>query len=191
MNNDVICAEGWLRNLILAADAHQLHIASPAMVEGELNYDFVHWAKEAEVSMRGYVRHGAPHAVCMAIRDDVWNDIGYFMPVPKLLGYEDGIFFQRAAEAGLKTGTTADSWLHHYGMTTQKALKLEMKLDQRDSLGSRNLMRLYMAQSWLTRKFSRHQRRRLVKAASAHELATFGKTVHGINTNLGKDWGWV
>jgi hypothetical protein len=111
--------------------------------------------------------------------------------VPKLLGYEDGIFFQRAAEAGFSTGTTADSWLHHYGMTTQKALKLEMKLDQRDSLGNRNLMRLYMAQSWLARKLSRYQRRSLVRAACVNELATYGKTVHALNHKPGQAWGWV
>lgn len=191
MNNDVVCAKGWLRNLLDAAEANQLHIASPAMVEGELNYDFAEWTQNAQASMKGYVRKNAPHAVCMAIREDVWAEIGYFMPVPKLLGYEDGIFFQRANEAGLKTGTTADSWLHHYGMTTQKALKLEMKLDQRDSLGNRNLMRLYMAQSWLARKLSRHQRRSLVKAACAYELATYGKSVHALNHQPGQAWGWV
>ena len=188
MNNDVVCAKGWLRNLLNAAEANQLHIASPAMVEGELNYDFVDWAHKAEADMKGYIRKNAPHAVCMAIRDDVWSEIGYFMPVPKLLGYEDGIFFQRAAEAGFSTGTTADSWLHHYGMTTQKALKLEMKLDQRDSLGNRNLMRLYMAQSWLARKVSRHQRRYLVKAASAYELSSYGKSVHALRD--GGDFFW-
>jgi GT2 family glycosyltransferase len=188
MNNDVVCAKGWLRNLLNAAEANQLHIASPAMVEGELNYDFVDWAHKAEADMKGYIRKNAPHAVCMAIRDDVWSEIGYFMPVPKLLGYEDGIFFQRAAEAGFSTGTTADSWLHHYGMTTQKALKLEMKLDQRGSLGNRNLMRLYMAQSWLARKVSRHQRRYLVKAASAYELASYGKSVHALRDS--RDFVW-
>lgn len=191
MNNDVVCAKGWLRNLLQAAEANQLHIASPAMVEGELNYDFAHWAQKAEAKMKGYVRKNAPHAVCMAIREDVWAEIGYFMPVPKLLGYEDGIFFQRAAEVGLNTGTTADSWLHHYGMTTQKALKLEMKLNQRDSLGNRNLMRLYMAQSWFARKLSRHQRRSLVKAACAHELATYGKSVHALNNKQASKWGWL
>ena len=191
MNNDVVCAKGWLRNLLDAAEENQLHIASPAMVEGELNYDFAEWAQNAQASMQGYVRKNAPHAVCMAIHEDVWAEIGYFMPVPKLLGYEDGIFFQRANEAVLKTGTTADSWLHHYGMTTQKALKLEMKLDQRDSLGNRNLMRLYMAQSWLARKLSRHQRRSLVKAACVYELATYGKSVHALNHKPGQAWDWV
>lgn len=79
--------------MLADAEKNQLHVASPAMVEGELTYDFDAWATEAETKMAGYVLEGAPHAVCMAIRDDVWNEIGYFMPVPKLLGYEDAIFF--------------------------------------------------------------------------------------------------
>ncbi len=191
MNNDVICAKGWLRNLLAAAEANQLHIASPAMVEGELSYDFVAWAKEAEAKMAGYVRKGAPHAVCMAIRDDVWNKIGYFMPVPKLLGYEDAIFFQRLQEEGLNTGTCADSWLHHYGMTTQKALKLEMKLDQNDSLGNRNLMRLYMAQSWGARKIARYRKQQLLKNARQNELQTYGLTVHALNRGQNDRWEWV
>jgi GT2 family glycosyltransferase len=188
MNNDVICAKGWLRNLLASAEANHLHIASPAMVEGELNYDFAAWATQAQDSMHGYTRQGAPHAVCMAIRDDVWSEIGYFMPVPKLLGYEDAIFFQRSLEAGLNTATTADSWLHHYGMTTQKALKLEMKLDQNDSLGNRNLMRLYMAQSWVARKLARHERRSLLKTTRAHELSTFGRSVHAIRDADSFEW---
>ncbi|HQR86871.1 MAG: hypothetical protein B7Y59_11610 [Burkholderiales bacterium 35-55-47] len=191
MNNDVVCAKGWLRNLLASAEANQLHIASPAMVEGELNYDFAHWVQEAETKMKGYIRLNAPHAVCMAIREDVWSEIGYFMPVPKLLGYEDGIFFQRATEAGLKTGTTAVSWLHHYGMITQKALKLEKALDQRDSLGNRNLMRLYMSQTWVARKIARFKRRGMLANLRAHELATYDMTIHAINRQEGKAWDWV
>jgi hypothetical protein len=141
--------------------------------------------------MQGYVRHGVAHAVCMAIHEDVWDEIGYFMPVPKLLGYEDGIFFQRAMERNVAMGITSESWLHHYGMITQKALKLEKALDQRDSLGNRNLMRLYMAQTWLARKLARYQRRRLLKAARANELAMCGKTLHAIHRKAGAAWDWV
>ena len=185
MNNDVICAKGWLRNLLAAAEEKQLQIASPAMVEGELNYDFEVYVADAQTRMAGYVRHGISHAVCMAIREDVWSEIGYFMPVPKLLGYEDAIFFQRALEAGLKTGTCASSWLHHYGMTTQKALKLEMKLDQTDSLGNRNLMRLHLNQSWWARKITRYERRKLLREHRAYELHAFGMTLHGIRDSEG------
>jgi GT2 family glycosyltransferase len=191
MNNDVICAKGWLRNLLSAAEANQLHVACPGMVEGDLDYDFDAWAEDAQTKMAGYVRHDASHAVCMAIREDVWSEIGYFMPVPKLLGYEDAIFYQRVFEAGLKKGTCADSWLHHYGMTTQKALKLELKLEQRDSLGNRNLMRLYMAQSWVSRKLARYSKQQLIKKARQHELQAYGMTVHALNRDQNDRWEWV
>jgi GT2 family glycosyltransferase len=191
MNNDVICAKGWLQNLLASAEQNQLQIASPAMVEGELNYDFEALVSKATASMKGYVRVGAPHAVCMAIRDDVWNAIGYFMPVPKLLGYEDAIFFLRAREAGLKTATCADSWLHHYGQVTQNAMRLEKKLKEREGLGNRNLMRLYMGQSWLVRKIARYQRRNLLKNARVRELEIYGLTVHALNRNEGQQLDWI
>lgn len=191
MNNDVVCAKGWLRNLLACAQSRQMQVLSPALVEGELNYDFANWAISAQNKMKGYVRESAPHAVCMAIRDDVWERIGYFMPVPRLLGYEDAIFFQRALEVDLKTGTCADAWLHHYGMITQKALKMEKALDQGDSLGNRNLMRLYMNQTWIARKIARHKRRSLLANVRERELQAYGMTVHALNRHIDKPWDWV
>jgi hypothetical protein len=130
--------------------------------------------------MQGYVRQGVAHAVCMAIHEDVWNDIGYFMPVPKLLGYEDGIFFQRALEQGIAMGITSDAWLHHFGQTTQKALKLELKLQQEDCLGSRQLMQIYMGQNWLDRKLLKNLAKSQAKRLRDHELHTYKKTVRGL-----------
>ena len=182
MNNDVVCAKGWLKGLLDAAEQHQLQIASPAMVEGELNYEFKAWTAQAADKMSGYCRMGAAHAVCMAIREDVWDEIGYFMPVPKLLGYEDAIFFQRAREGSIKVGSVGDSWLHHYGMTTQKALKLEMKIDERDSLGNRSLMKMFMAQGWWQRKMARRERQKVLTSARQLELQKFGLTLHKINS---------
>jgi len=190
MNNDVVCAKGWLHKLLQGAQQHQLQIASPAMVEGDLNYDFDSWTVEAAQKMQGYCRHGAPHAVCMAIHDSVWQEMGYFMPVPKLLGYEDAIFFQRALENNIRTGTIGDSWLHHYGMTTQKALKLEMNLQQSDSLGNRNLMKLYMNQSWWARKVARYKRTNLLKSFAGAELKKFGITVHSTRSSESKVVEW-
>ena len=180
MNNDVICGKGWLRNLLASAEQDQLQIASPGMVEGELNYDFDLFVANAHVKMKGYIRHGAPHAVCMAIREDVWHEIGYFMPVPKLIGYEDGIFFQRAFESDVSMGATSKSWLHHFGQTTQKALKLERQLQRKDSLGNRDLMQMYMGQTWLQRKLTKYKHKRLVANSRAVELSTYGMTVRGL-----------
>ncbi len=191
MNNDVICAAGWLESLLTNAELHQLKIASPAMVEGELNYDFHVWSKQASAKLEGYCRKGAPHAVCMAIHQDVWDEIGYFMPVPKLLGYEDGIFFQRAHEARIRTGTVGESWLHHFGMTTQKALKLEKKMDEKDSLGNRNLMRLYMHQTWLQRKMAKLEKKKRLNVSRQKELQKFDMTVHVLNDKGAEQWLWA
>ncbi len=192
MNNDVVCAKGWLKNLLASAEQHQLQVASPAMVEGELNYDLEAWSQDASRKMHGYCRKGAPHAVCMAIREDVWDEIGYFMPVPKLLGYEDGIFFQRALENNIKTGTVGDAWLHHYGMTTQKALKLEKKMNERDSLGNRSLMKMYMALGWWQRKMLKTKKRKLLADARKFELQMFDRTIHVLNHESNKNqWVWL
>ncbi len=188
MNNDVVCAKGWLKNMLASAEQHELQVASPAMVEGELDYDLEAWAQDASRKMHGYCRKGAPHAVCMAIREDVWDEIGYFMPVPKLLGYEDGIFFQRAFENNIKTRTVDDDWLHHYGMTTQKALKLEKKMNERDSLGNRSLMKHFMGQSWWQRKMGKRARQKLLETARGLELDRFGMTVHGVSSSNVKTW---
>ena len=188
MNNDVVCAKGWLSNLLASAERHQLQIASPAMVEGELDYDVDAWSQDASQKMHGYCRFGAPHAVCMAIREDVWEEIGYFMPVPKLLGYEDGIFFQRALENNIKTGAVGDAWLHHYGMTTQKALKLEKKINEGDSLGNRRLMKKLMALGWWQRKLNKRIQKLLLREAHDREYERFGMTVHSVKNGNEKKW---
>ena len=190
MNNDVVCAKGWLENLLATAERLHLQIASPAMVEGELNYDLANWAEESTRTMQGYCRFGAPHAVCMAIREDVWDQIGYFMPVPKLLGYEDAVFFQRALEAKLITATVSEAWIHHYGMTTQKALKLEKKLYDYQSLGSRSLMKKYMNQSWIARKVARINRKQILKNARKFEMASFNRTIHALSLDNIREFLW-
>jgi hypothetical protein len=76
-------------------------------------------------------------------------------------------------------------------MITQKALKLEKALDQRDSLGNRNLMRLYMNQTWVARKIARFKRRGMLANLRTHEIATYDMTIHAINRQEGKAWDWV
>jgi GT2 family glycosyltransferase len=188
MNNDVICAKGWLDALLQAAIDQKLQIASPAMVEGELDYDFDEFARAVHEKMHGYCRTGMAHAVCMAIHRDVWPTIGYFLPITQLLGYEDALFFRQARLHRIRMGITANSLLHHFGMTTQKAMKLEAKLSQGDSLGNRNLMKFFMNQSWLERKISQHQKRSALRTAKDNEIARFGATVHALKNGSGFQW---
>jgi GT2 family glycosyltransferase len=182
MNNDVIASKGWIENLIRTAEQHHLKIISPALIEGELDYNFDAFASEATTKMHAVLREGVAHAVCLAVHQSVWLDIGYFQPVPKLLGYEDTLFFHEAQKAGIAMGITGSAWLHHYGSVTQTAMKQERGLAQKDGLGYRYNYRL-LQQSWLARKLKKIKKRRQEKLWHTQELAQYGMTLHGVRDN--------
>ncbi|QFY41998.1 glycosyltransferase [Candidatus Methylospira mobilis] len=187
MNNDVLVSAGWLHNLIEAAEEYQLRVISPAMIEGALDYDFDAFAANAGVKMKQALRLGVGHAVCMAVHRSVWMEIGYFQPVPKLLGYEDTMFFHELDKAGIKPGITGRSWLHHYGSVTQTAMKLERGLSQKDELGYRYNHHL-LRQSWLERKLKKLARTRQLKAWRDAEVRQFGFSMHGQRENESFHW---
>ena len=188
MNNDVLVSAGWIENLIETAERHQLKVISPALIEGPLDYDFEAFSVAANLKMKNALRLGGRHAVCMAIHRSVWDEVGFFQPVPKLLGYEDTLFFHEVAKAGLPVGMTGAAWLHHYGSMTLSLLKQERGLAQRAGLGSRHNYRL-LQQSWLTRKLNKFKRKQQLGAWKKNELAQYGMTLHGLREK--GDFVWV
>ena len=187
MNNDVLVSPNWIENLIATAESHNLKIVSPALIEGKLDYDFTAFEKEAQGKMKNEQRIGAHHAVCLAIHESVWMDIGYFQPVPKLLGYEDTMFFHEANKAKIKMAMTGASWLHHFGSITQTAMKLERGLKENQNLPYRYNYRL-LNQSWLERKMTKIKRKRQERIWRDEEVDQFGISMHGIRENGGFRW---
>lgn len=178
MNNDVIVSPRWVENLIEAAERHQLDIISPAMIEGKLDYDFQCLAQKASTEMRDVVRLGWGHAVCLAVHKRVWQEVGYFRATPKLLGYEDTLFFHEARLAGMRLGTTGASWLHHFGSITQSAMKRERGLKESDDLGYRYNHRL-LHQSWLQRKLEKIRLKRQLRKWREQEVQQYGRSLWG------------
>lgn len=187
MNNDVLVAPQWIDNLIDTAERHGLKMISPALIEGKLDYDFDAFAVEASARMRDVLRIGRCHAVCMAVHASVWMEIGYFQPAPKLLGFEDTMFFHAAEKAGIAMGTTGASWLHHYGSITQTAMKQERGLSEKQGLANRYNYRL-LQQSWLERKLKKMHRNRQQRAWRAQEVARHDMSLHGLRENGGFVW---
>ncbi len=187
MNNDVIVSADWIQKLIDAAMRNNLKIISPALIEGSLDYDFHAFAREAGTKMKNRLRAGGRHAVCLAVHESVWLEIGYFRPVPKLLGYEDTLFFHEADLARIPTGMTADSWLHHFGSITQSAMKVERGLSEKDGLGYRRNYRL-LQQSWLERKLAKVKRKRQQKFWRESELREYGMSMHGLRADNTFSW---
>lgn len=187
MNNDVLVSPGWIENLISTAEQIGAKIISPALIEGPLDYDFESFEKNAQKTMSGVHRIGGKHAVCLAIHESVWLDIGYFTPVPKLLGYEDTLFFHEATKAKIKMAMTGASWLHHYGSITQTAMKQERGLSQKDGLGYRYNYKL-LNQSWIERKFAKLSRKKQEKLWRENEVNAYGMSIHGLRENNQFRW---
>ena len=187
MNNDVLVSPLWIENLINTAETIGAKIISPALIEGPLDYDFDLFEKDVAKRMKNAHRIGARHAVCLAVHQSVWMDIGYFQPVPKLLGYEDTLFFNEARKANIKTAMTGASWLHHFGSITQTAMKLERGLKQSDDLPYRYNYRL-LNQSWLERKLLKAKKRKQEKLWRDAEVNEYGISIHGIREDGKFSW---
>ena len=182
MNNDVLVSPHWIENLIQTAERLNLKVISPALIEGPLDYDFDSFSTKASQTMKNVNRLGSKHAVCLAVHESVWMDAGYFQPVPKLLGYEDTLFFHELKKAGIPTAITGSSWLHHFGSITQTAMKLERGLSQKDGLANRYNFKL-LNQSWLARKLNKLKTKQHEITCSQTELRDYGMTVHGLRKN--------
>ena len=82
MNNDVLVSPLWIENLIRTAERLNLKVISPALIEGPLDYGFDSFSADASQTMKNVNRLGSKHAVCLAVHESVWMDVGYFQPVP-------------------------------------------------------------------------------------------------------------
>jgi GT2 family glycosyltransferase len=178
MNNDVVVTEGWLDGLVGAAQTHGLKLVSPALIEGALDYDLEGFSADTGARMSSALRRGGRHAVCMAVHRSVWDEVGYFRATPKLWGYEDSLFFHELDMAGIATGITGASWLHHFGSITLSALKRERGLGQKQGLSARDSYKL-LGQSFIARKLAKARRKRQEAQWRREELARFGATLHG------------
>ena len=187
MNNDVLVSPGWVESLIQTAQRNNLKIISPALIEGPHDYDFDEFAPRAAKTMQQVLRIGNPHAVCLAVHESVWADIGYFQPTPKLWGFEDTMFFHAAKKAGIPMAMTGASWLHHFGSITQSEMKRERGLTEKQALGDRHNYR-QLHQSWLARKLQKRQKVANLKAWRDDELGKYGMTLHGIRENGQFKW---
>jgi len=187
MNNDVIVSPNWIENLIYTAEDNNLKIISPALIEGPLDYDFDTFATNSSHKMGNHLRFGNSHAVCLAVHESVWHDIGFFQPIPKLLGYEDAIFFGEATKAKIPMGMTGKSWLHHYGSITQSAMKQERGIANNKDLDHPGITTNYK-KGWLQRKLTKLKRKHQQSQWRKHELNQFGISMHGERTSNSFIW---
>ena len=159
MNNDVLVAPGFRDGLIAFAEQGGWDIVSPAMVEGEMDYDFTAFGAEFPGRMRSVWRAGIASGVCFMVHRRVFDRIGCFDPQLGQAGYEDEDFFRRARGAGFRLAVTGRALLHHFGSVTQKSVKAGMGVANSARLGNRDYFRKKHRLNWLRRRFERLKER--------------------------------
>lgn len=175
LNNDVLACQDAMGAMLAAAQQHGLDVVSPALIEGELDYDFASMSQTFRDAMRGSLRRGWFHGVCFAVRRSVFETIGFPDTDRQLGGREDVEFLVRCLRQGINVGTVGDAVLHHFGSITQKAIKLETG---QSDLGDRDHFYRKLGMSWLARRRFKRDRRHQAKAWVVQERAQRGYSMH-------------
>lgn len=123
LNNDVLVSPGWLEGLLEAASRWGLDVVTPAIREGEYNYDIKTYAADLTGRMKDVIRRGRANGVCFMVHRRVFEKIGCFDENFRIGQFEDKDFFLRASKAGFRLGTVGSSFLHHFGSVTQNSIK--------------------------------------------------------------------
>jgi glycosyltransferase involved in cell wall biosynthesis len=187
MNNDLIVSPQWIENLINTAVDNDLKVISPARIDGDLDYDFDTFSVDSSRKMHDVFRYKTQNAVCVCIHRSVFHEIGYFRANPKLLGFEDTIFFHDLEKTNIGRAITGNVWLHHFGSITQKEMKKKLGKSVNDDLVKVNDRQL-LQQGWLERKLSKWVSKKQAAAWRVEELARYGMTLHGERINQEFSW---
>lgn len=176
LNNDVILPRGWLDGLLDFAGEAGTDIVSPALREGEYNYDLAAYAGSYMERMKPAVRRGEAHGVCFMVRRKVFGTIGGFDENFTIGGSEDTDFFWRARRAGFTLATTGRSFMHHFGCVTQDYIKAEV-LGRCYGPEHRAHFRKKWKLSWWKRFLLRNRGKLLGFCRRTAERARFGHTL--------------
>lgn len=184
-NNDVLFAPGTFSELIKFAEDNHADIASPAMCEGEADYDFQSYAGNFMRTMSAVTRWNVASGCCFMVHRRVFEKIGFFDDDPKLGGYEDDEFFRRSRSAGFRLAITGCAYYHHFGGTTQKSIKASLNQPNM-SLGDRTYYRKKTGQTWGKRKATQLKHAVRVFWWKNTERLRYGRTLH--EKRVGGEW---
>jgi N-acetylglucosaminyl-diphospho-decaprenol L-rhamnosyltransferase len=176
LNNDVILSAGWIEGLLAAAARWGLDIVTPAIREGEYNYDIDSYAPELTGRMNAVVRRGRANGVCFMVHRRVFEKIGVFDENFRIGQYEDKDFFLRAAKAGFRLGTVGCSFLHHYGSVTQNSMKTA-RVFKPYAVENKAYFTRKWKLSWWDRALSRNSDRMASRYYSLRERVLYGYTL--------------
>lgn len=158
LNNDVIVSPGWVEGLLGFAADKGVDVVTPAIREGEYNYDIADYSASFVRAMGGVSRMGVADGICFMVHRRVFDAIGGFDEKFRIGQFEDADFFRRARGAGFLLGTTGRSFLHHFGSVTQDAIR-KKKGAKPYAAENRAYFRKKWRLSWWQRMYERRMRK--------------------------------
>ncbi len=123
LNNDVLLSPSWLEELLAFAEDRGFDVVSPAIREGDYNYDINTYSRDFVGRMARFTREGVADGICFMVRRRVFETIGLFDENFRIGQFEDTDFFRRARAAGFCLGTTGRAFIHHFGSITQNSIR--------------------------------------------------------------------
>ena len=91
-------------------------------------------------------------------------------------------------KAGINHACLANSWIHHFGSVTVKAMNEAHKKET----GKKHMADRYnyrvLQQSFFERKWRKFKKKKMIAKARQEELDKFGMTVHGVRGENGIQW---
>jgi N-acetylglucosaminyl-diphospho-decaprenol L-rhamnosyltransferase len=177
LNNDVLVPPRWLDGLSSFAAEENIDVVSPAMCEGEQDYDFEDYALHFMEEMAQVKRQGIAFGVCFMVHRRVFDALGLFDDDPRLGGYEDDEFFGRSRKGGFRIAVTGRSFLHHFGSITQKSIKDSLKKPARYSLGDKAYYRRKYGLTWFKHRRERWREKLLTATCRLTERTRYGRTL--------------
>ena len=175
LNNDVVLGHNAIEAGIGAAEKLGLGVVSPALMEGELDYDATEFAQKFIGEMGEVRREGWFHGVCFTVHRDVFHKIGFLDTDRLLFGREDAEFLARCKRGSIKVATVGASVLHHFGSITQSAMKREQGIKE---FGDHRYAYRRFGMNWWDRQTNKLNRKRNEANWRAAELAAHGMTLH-------------
>jgi len=152
LNNDVVLPKKWLEDLVQFAESEQLDIVSPAVGEGDLDYDLEKYAATFTSRMKSVKRLQTASGACFLVHRRVFEAIGGFDENFRKGGNEDDDFFWRAKNAGFRMAISGCSYIHHFGSVTQRALLAERGSTRAETIG---YFRKKWGIGWVERRWMR------------------------------------
>lgn len=177
LNNDVLLSPDWLEGLLEAAERLKLDIVTPAIREGEHNYDINSYAMELTTRMKNVVRRGRANGICFMARRRVFDTIGGFDENFRIGQYEDTDFFLRATRAGFLLGTVGSSFLHHFGSVTQKSIKTSNRIAKPYALENKAYFIRKWKLPWWRRALIRNSDKLINRIQSQMEKRLYGHSL--------------